>query len=291
MLIIDSNYLCWRSYYTTGELSYKEVKTGVIFTFLNQVLNLAKKFKTSDFVFCWDSKKSYRKILYPEYKANRKKSDLTQAEKENLDNAYRQFDLLRKEVLSDLGFSNVFHVTGFEGDDLIAKVIKDVGLKPDIIVVSSDNDLFQLLNFGKQVSLYELKKKELMGFDDFIKKYNFAPSLYAEAKAIGGCNGDNVKGVQGVGDPKSETSKAITFLNNQLSAGKIKDRILSKEGQEIIERNRVLVKLPFEVGSWKLPEFEIQENNFSKEKFVEVFGRYDFRSFLKRLDQWKVFYK
>ena len=65
-LIIDCNNLCYGSFYTFGELSHEEKKTGVIFGFLLQLLSLVEKFEANKFMFCWDSERNYRKIIYPE---------------------------------------------------------------------------------------------------------------------------------------------------------------------------------------------------------------------------------
>jgi len=287
-LLIDSNYLCWRAHYTTGDLSIKEQKTGVIFTFLNQVLKLSKMFDTNQFIFCWDSKKSYRKIIYPPYKYNRekKKKELTEEEKRDLQKAYKQFDMLRTEILSELGFSNVLHYPGFEADDIIAKLTKEI-VFGNKLIITSDNDMFQLLNM--YTTIYELKEKKKITLDDFCNKYNIGPALWSTAKAIGGCNSDEVIGIKGAADPKSETSKALSFIRGELNDGKIKERITSDEGKEIIKRNMSLVDLPFCDG-WELPDIKLSTDNFKKKNFVEVFDRFDFRTFLKRIGEWGLFY-
>ena len=74
-LVIDCSQLCYRSFYTTKDLSYEEERTGIIFGFLKQIFKLAQDFDTKTFIFCWDSAKSYRKQIYSDYKENRKKKD------------------------------------------------------------------------------------------------------------------------------------------------------------------------------------------------------------------------
>lgn len=280
-LIIDCNNLAYSSFYIFKNLNYLEKKTGVIFGFIQQILSLAKKFESTNFVFCWDSKKSYRKLIYPEYKANRRK-ELSNEEKADLKLAYNQFAELREKILLEMGFNNVFMQTGYEADDLIAKVVLDNQNKKNIIV-STDQDLYQLLQYS--VSIHNIRTKKIFLWKDFANKYNAAPNLWVRVKAIAGCSTDNVIGVKGVGE-----MTAIKYLQDKLQEGKIKSRIKSQEGQAIIKRNIELVVLPFQ-GRKKL-RIDFQKNDLSKEKFIEVFMQYGFSSLLKKevVENWsKVF--
>ena len=66
-ILVDGDNLGWISHYSQGELSVNDLYTGVIFGFLRQVFSLADRFETNQFVFCWDSRQSFRKKIYPEY--------------------------------------------------------------------------------------------------------------------------------------------------------------------------------------------------------------------------------
>jgi len=283
-LLIDSNYLAHRAFFVTGDLSYKEQKTGVIFTFLMQCLKLAKRFDTTDLIFCWDSKKSYRKILYPEYKSNRRK-DLSEDEKKKYQMAYNQFDILKNEALFNLGFSNVFYRIGYEADDLIAIITKN-NLNDEFVIVSSDNDLYQLLT--SKVKMFDVKKKELFTNEDFESKFNILSSQWAMAKSISGCNTDGVKGIRGISDPgHNEKSKVFLYLKGKLQGKLFKD-IDCFAGQQLINRNKQLIDLPL---VWKdAIDIELKENTFIKKKFIDVFSQYDFRSCLDNFKQWEIFF-
>ena len=99
------------------------------------------------------------------------------------------------------------------------------------------------------------------------------------AKAIGGCSTDNVEGIQGVSDPKKKTSKALKYLRGEITKGIIYDRITSKEGEAIINRNLPIVTVPYREDVMK--RMIRRRDNFSRKKFVRVFNEYHFRSFLK----------
>ena len=263
--VIDCNAVCHAAKHSMGGLSYDEKETGVIFGFIRQMYKLAKD-HGNYFVFCWDSKKSIRKEkYYPEYKENRT-SNKTEADKELDKLTYPQFDLLRKEILPQLGYVNIFMKEGYESDDLIAKLF-DRG--SDMTIATSDSDLYQLLIDG-EVQIYDLSKKKVFTETDFQRRYMIEPSLWAEVKALAGCDTDNVKGIQGVG-----IVTAIKYLKGDLKKTTVAYKRIM-EGEEIIERNRKLVTLPFE----NTPKIELGHNQPSLREFVKVCQRYGFESML-----------
>jgi 5'-3' exonuclease len=258
------------------ELSHHDLATGVIFGFLSRVLVLAHKFKTNDIVFCWDSKSSVRKKLYPEYKAQRRK-DKTEKELAELEIAVKQFTTLRRKILPAIGFRNVFVQKGLEADDLIAKtVIKKEGR---FVIVAADEDLFQLLEWFN-VRMYIPTKKKIMTRERFAEEYGISPGYWYAVKQIAGCSSDNVKGVQGVGE-----KTAIKYLTKTLKyTSKAYKEITNRENAGLFARNLELVMLPH----WATKEIERVDNEFSIKGFKKVCRKYGMESFLgPKLRQWK----
>jgi len=275
-LIFDGNALGYAAFHAYGDLEDDLGNpTAVIFGFIRLILAIQEKLNGDEWIFCWDSRKSFRKDIYPQYKASREENK-TEDELAKRRSAHEQFTKLRKEVIPALGFANNFISPGYEGDDLMAAILDDVDPYKNILC-TSDNDMFQCLD---DCDIYHLATKKMFTRNDFMKKFKIWPEQWAEAKAIGGCNGDGVFGIEGVADPKKNTSKALKYLNDDLNKGIILNRIESTEGQEIIRRNLRLVKLPFE---GKTPiKFKLGPNELSKEKFEEVFEKYRFISLLEK---------
>jgi len=271
-LVIDCNFLCYKAMFSGAEdLTWEEKRTGIIFNFLLQIFKLAKVFETSRFIFCWDSRQSFRKKLYPEYKANRELEVLSPEEQIIKKLGFRQFDEIRCDVLPALGFKNVFIQTGYEGDDLIAA---QVYAYPEMVVVGTDNDLWQLLDF---CSMYDSKKKELFTKRDFEKKWGIFPLQWGEVKCLAGCSGDNVEGIAGVGN-----ITAIKYLKGLLpDGGVVKERIDSKEGQKIIERNEQLVVLPPKTDKCNR-RVDFGGEVFRIDNFVSIFQQYGFNSMINK---------
>lgn len=274
-LVIDCNNLCYSAFYTFWKLSYEEKKTGVVFGFLQRILFLADKFDTNKFIFCWDSRKSYRKLIYPEYKANRRK-DLTEQEEIDYALAFKQFDALREKVLPGLGFGNVFQQNGYEADDLIAEAV--LHTNGEFIVVSTDKDLYQLLH---KCDIYNQRTKKIITHKDFQEMYDIPCSRWVGTKSLMGDSGDNIPGIKGVG-----LKKAIQWIKNELPKGVIKNRIKSADNFELLARNIILIELPYP-GIKKI-KMIMKEDEFNRNKFVDIFVDYGFESFLRKdmLNKW-----
>jgi DNA polymerase-1 len=257
-------------------LSHEDHPTGVIFGFLRELQKLSEEFESPNFVFAWDSKKSFRRDVYPDYK---KKPPLEDPEMiDILRSGKPQFSEIRLKVLPHLGFNNNFIQTGLEADDLIAWIVKDHAWEYDhTYIVTSDEDLFQLLH--DKVSMYNPREKKIYTKEDFIKEKGVDPNMWYWVKAVAGCSSDNVKGVVGVGE-----KTAIKYLKNELKMG-------SKKWQDIKEFdpsfNFSLVKLPHERSS----PVDLVLNTLDFSVFEGLCLDYGFNSFLKKevYKKWEEF--
>ena len=264
MILIDANNLSYISYHSVGELSYEEIPTGVLFGFLRSVLNIVDALQDNFVVFCWDSKKSFRKFMYPKYKMNRISKTEEEMEVKRIIN--RQMELLRKEILPEMGFNSNLTATGYEADDIIALC----STKNPCTIVSTDKDLFQLLT--SDVVVYNPITKIKLTYDGFTDMYGIPPITWIMVKAIMGDKSDNIEGVKGVAD-----KTAIKYIKGELNPGKIKARI--DDSKAIIYRNQKLITLPFKYTKHK-PFVRVIKNKFNRRSFIEVFDRYHFISFL-----------
>lgn len=274
-LVVDCNYIAYQAFFTLGELSKKDIPTGVIFGFLSRILHLGMLFKTNNIIFCWDSKHSKRKEIFKQYKANRTK-DMSEDDLARRKIMFEQFKTLRKEVLPEMGFGNVYCKKGYEADDLIAQFIKDnhhrcASEDDRFYIISADEDLFQLIQEG--VSMYRLSKKIMTTWQSFKKEYGIHPLGWWRVKTIAGCRTDKVPGVPGVGE-----KTAIKYLLKKLKKNSSAyQKIKSEETRELEKRNARLVVLPFD---GLMPIYQ-KSNCFNPTAFKRICKRYGFRSFAK----------
>lgn len=279
-IIIDCSALCYASAHTLRGLEADEVETGVIFGFLRQIRALSQLFHSTDIVFCWDSKSSKRKELFPEYKVKRGKKKKDDPELAAIFAAtYRQMDKLKNHVIPSMGFLNSFEQDGFEADDLIADIVFGY---PNCVMVTNDADMYQLLDYA---DMWKPMKKELVTANSFQDKYGIVASEWAMVKAVAGCSTDEVPGIPGVGE-----KTAIKYLNHILPE-KYKAYANIEEGwQEVVMRNEPLVRLPFE-GTEHITLVDHYSLNILG--FWKMCNEFRFESFSKGVEKtkWELFFR
>lgn len=260
-----------------SNLSMDEMRTEVIFSFMNQLFSLAQKFDNAQFVFVWDSRESKRRKIYPEYK--HRKIEKTPEDIAFDELTLPQFDRIRCEVLPSLGFNNIFIKEGYEADDIIAAMVLN---RPGLFtIISRDNDLFQLLRYA---DMYDPQTKKTYTKFTFNSAYGIGPGLWPKVKAIAGCTSDNVKGVDRVGEVT-----AIKYLKGTLKK-EAKTYIAIEENKKLIDFNLKLVKLPF---AGLTNRFDLTTDNLTTGKFLETFRTLGFRTFLsdREFPDWERLFK
>jgi len=183
-LIVDFSAVWWRQWHASGDeaVSYAAQRT------LGQIREHAAQHGAT--VIALDSRKSWRRDKWPEYKANRPAKDELSLEQ------------MRRtvEALRDDGFVLV-ELDSYEADDVIASLV--AAIDGERVILSQDKDLLQLL--GPGVTMYHLGRNEVVDAAMVKAELGVEPSKVAEWLALTGDKSDNVPGVAGVG-PKRATS-------------------------------------------------------------------------------------
>ena len=208
-LILDCSYLCYRAYYAFPDLHHGDIATGITFGFFRDLVKFQDQFATDKIIFTFDFGAPLRSKEHPGYKATRQVVNKDELRKRNYIRAARE--KLRETTLLQLGYRNVFFQEGYEADDIIASLCQSIPDDDEIIIISSDHDLYQLLSH--RVSMYSPSSEidPLVTLQSFYHKYGVTPDQWADVKAIAGCRGDNVIGIYGIGE-----LKAISYLKGEL---------------------------------------------------------------------------
>lgn len=286
LAVIDANYLSWRSFYAHPNLSVRlddrRVLVGMAYGFLQAIVSLVKHYDVKRIVVAWDSEKfSRRKMLHKSYKANRKKDP-------NLIAAWQEQRAIVVELLNEMPITQIT-IDGEEADDVIASVVyQEPGMK---LIVGSDHDLFQLLS--KKVHMLILRKniEFIYSVKRFKKEYGFRPKDYWQVMSLTGDRGDNVPGI-----PRFGEKTAIKFLKkfpdtvadicqkagpptiSEECAAELEKRCGSFEKAcETIKLARRLTKLQ---RGLQLTEAWETAADGDWQGFLEVLGRYEFRSMM-----------
>jgi DNA polymerase I len=290
-IIIDGNNIAMRNFHKLPELKNNSGEpTGAIYGFFNTLLLLDNKFKPDEFVICWDGgRAAWRRELYPEYKANRVRS-------ETADLFYPQLEAIRR-MCGMLNNVQTLHVIGYEADDLIAARV--FALKENyqnIKIYSSDEDFVQLVDFG--VSVINPKNDEPT---EVLKKYDCSARYYLYAKCMAGDSSDNIFGFRGVGIPtalkfvKSINPSSIHGLSSDdvfakaAKAGKAISQLNRETFSSIVMRNYNMMSLEYAASiadNEKILQ-NLTTGNFQEDALLEEFSRYNLTRHKERIQQFK----
>ncbi|GGE32504.1 DNA polymerase I [Agaricicola taiwanensis] len=133
------------------------------------------------------SETTFRKEIYPEYKAHRPElPDDLRPQLSLIREATRAFDLPCIEQ------------DGYEADDIIATYAEQAAAAgAKVTIISSDKDLMQLVT--PLVSMFDPIKDKVIGPDEVFEKFGVTPDKVVEVQALAGDATDNVPGVPGIG--------------------------------------------------------------------------------------------
>ncbi|WP_212111713.1 DNA polymerase I [Bartonella queenslandensis] len=250
LLLVDGSGYVFRAYYALPPLKRKKdgLPVGAVAGFCNMLWKLlcdARNTTTgivpTHFAVIFDySSDTFRKQIYPQYKANRI---------EPPEDLIPQFALIRQATKA---FNlPCIEKEGFEADDLIAtyaQLATKVGAKTTII--SSDKDLMQLVN--KHVSLYDGMKDKHIGISEVIEKWGVPPEKMIDLQALIGDSTDNVPGIPGIG-PKIAAQLLNQFGSLDLLLQRVTEIKQTKRRENIqayseqVKISRELVRLKTDV--------------------------------------------
>ena len=275
-LFIDFSFLCHRALHSMGGLNHADIPTGVLYGFFESIRALAAdpRIRSNQCHLFLDSKQSYRRQLFPAYKAKRHQ-DKSPEERRTAAALHQQMGLLAG-ALPGMGFPTYIQV-GLESDDLLAKAAERGG-----VVITADSDLWQCISPG--TAWFDPGRNVMYGPLSFREKKGIDPWHWRMVKALAGCHTDEVPGIPGVGE-----KTAIDFINHNLPAkGKKWAAIHSPAGAATVERNLALVSLPHPrtraVDLWPITYNEAAFFAFAKE--------HGMASYLEapRMNEWLAFF-
>lgn len=195
VLIVDSLNLCFRWKHSKS-LDFAD-------DFINVVKSLQKSYKCSKVILLSDMGSStYRKNIYPEYKANRaeKYAEQTEKEAEEFRLFFEEFERAMQLAEAELP---LLRFKGVEADDLAAYIVKRAKHYNiyNIWLISSDKDWDLLIS--EQVSRFSYVTRKEVTWNNWNEHYDCEPDQYISIKCLMGDAGDNIKGIEGIGPKRA----------------------------------------------------------------------------------------
>lgn len=197
LMLVDGMALLFRAYYATASSGYiRRTKAGVptnaIYGFLRYMWDAIDKFQPTHVACCWDmGSKTFRTEQFASYKGNRPEAP---------DDLVPQFSLVR-DVTECLGIPNL-GVVGYEADDCIGTLARRYGDSMNVMILSGDHDLLQLVNDSTSVIIMKKGHGNYMHYtpETLYAEKGLSPRQVIDVKGLMGDTSDNYPGVRGIGE-------------------------------------------------------------------------------------------
>ena len=277
LALLDGHSLAYRAFYALPpDLATPSGQvTNAVFGFTSMLIKLLDDEKPDAIAIAWDRKEpTFRKELYPEYKATRTKAP----------DIFRSQIPLIEEVLDAMEMPQV-SVAGFEADDIIATLAnqgRELGY--DVVVVTGDRDAFQL-SADDLTILYTLR-----GITDTVhatprwlkEKYDVTPDRYVEYAALRGDSSDNLPGVPGVGEKTAakliNAYPSLEALYDSLDSQTPKLRENLEAAREQVFLNRTMMTMLDDVPTGEIDPNALVIEPFNRDVVRALFDELAFAS-------------
>lgn len=252
MILVDYSQVSLSNILSFGKDLKKDNESEIIDLIRHVTLSTIKSYKKKygskygEVVICCDGRKYWRRDIFPNYKAARKKS----RDKSDL-NWKLIFDTLsqiREEIKENFPYK-VLHFENMEADDIIASMVfktQDLGQHEDVLIISSDKDFRQLQQFDNVTQWSPMQKKMV------ISKRNEIPQQRIE-HIVRGDSGDGIPNILSDDDVFITEGKRQKPLSKKRLAeffDKGFDACLNEDERRNWERNQNLVdfdRIPEEI--------------------------------------------
>ena len=283
LFLIDGNSLAYRAFFALPEsiATHDGRPTNAIYGLASMFAKMLTDFSPSAVVVAWDAGWSGREKTYEPYKAERKSRP----------------DLLKEQwphlmpLAEAFGFTNI-KVDGYEADDVIASLTKrarEQGI--DVMVVSGDRDVYQLVEDGVRVMTTSrgVTDTKIYDAEGVMERYGVPPELVTDLIGLKGDTSDNIPGVPGIGDKTAaqllqEFGSLEEVLANvdKISGAKRKENLTNHADDARISKQLATAILDID---FELDLDELMGAEMDRSRLREVAREHELRVILERLEE------
>ncbi|OGP93476.1 MAG: DNA polymerase I [Deltaproteobacteria bacterium RBG_16_48_10] len=280
LLLIDGSSYIYRAFYAISHLSNsKGLPTNAAYGFTQMILKVLKDQRPEYLAVVFDAKgPTFRSEAYKEYKANRP------AMPESL---VLQIPYIKKIIESYR--IPTLEMEGYEADDLIGAVAKRMEQEADVIVITGDKDILQLVS--DHIQVYDPMKEKRFGVEEVVDRFGLRPDQMVEMMGLAGDAIDNIPGVPGIGEKTAtELIKNFGSIENllahldQVRQKRLKEKLETYGEQARLSRRlatiRTDVPISIELKHFLLPLPDLRS-------LREIFKELEFNKLLKELPEEK----
>lgn len=294
-IVFDISNLLYRSFFVQRSEPEDIVAGLATHTALVMLNKYFKMFKPDKVVMAFD-RKSWRKeytasekcISKKPYKGNRRK-DMTEAQQAKYQRFIDHIAEFEKMIEEHTTIITLFE-NRLEADDLIAGFCQlHEGTDDEVIIISTDSDLLQLMKYGNVKIISPANDKE-QKLDDF----NNDPEYYIFNKCVRGDSTDNVQSAfPGVRSKRIEKAYNDPFERVQLmkEVWKNEEQVEFKV-EELFAENELLINLEKQPNDIRrliltsVDKSETKERQFSLFFILKFVGKYKLVKIKESIDQY-----
>jgi 5'-3' exonuclease len=281
MIIFDYNQVAISSLMEQIGSSKKPVEEDLVrHMILNVIRTYVKKFKEKygpEVIIACDNKNYWRREIFPEYKASRKKT--RDASGHDWTSIFEVLGKIKQE-LKDHSPYKVIDVDTCEADDIIAVLTMKNSSTQNVMILSSDKDFSQLQKFPNVDQYSPILKKHI--------KEHF-PSVQLKQLIIRGDKGDGIPNILSKDDvfvtggrqkPITE-AKIINWLNQEPK------EFCNEEMLRNYSRNEMLIdlsKIPENLINQILEKYDVAKGK-SKNEFMNYMIKNKLKNLLEVIDE------
>jgi DNA polymerase-1 len=247
LVILDGMAYAFRAFYAVPEMSNSQGQaTNALYGFAGALRRAEKQFKPAAAVVAFDSPGgSFRDEMLADYKGHR------DAPPEAL---VSQFPLI-EELAAAMGWS-LLKQARMEADDIMATLCK-AGRKAgyEVILMTSDKDILQLVGPGVHVYRENPKGASLYGPAEVKERYAVGPELIGDLLGLMGDSSDNIPGVPGVGEKTAAkllleygSMEKVLKAAPKMKPGKLMENLQQFAEQARLSRRLAALKDDVELG-------------------------------------------
>jgi DNA polymerase-1 len=283
LFLIDGNSLAYRAFFALPEsiATHDGRPTNAIYGLASMFAKMLIDHDPTAVVVCWDAGWSGRELTYEPYKSQRKPRP----------------DLLRDQwphlmpLAEAFGFTNI-KVDGYEADDVIASLTKRAREQNlDVMVVSGDRDVYQLVEKGVRVMTTSRGVTDTKIYDSkgVVERYGVPPELVTDLIGLKGDTSDNIPGVPGIGDKTAaqllqEYGDLEGVLANidKISGAKRKENLTNHAEDARISKQLATAITDIDI---ELDLDDLCSKQMDRSRLREVAREFELRVILERLEE------
>lgn len=284
LFLIDAYALIYRAFFAFGSrplTSAKGENTSAPFGFATFLHDLCDEHKPEYLAVVFDSGRSHREKLYPEYKATRQKMP---------DELKESLPRIRDIVQAFRG--QIVEAEGWEADDVIGTLAaRAVSGGLEAVIVSGDKDFYQLVRRG--VRLLNPGRKGRGGVPthwvdegNATEKFGVPPARVVDYMALVGDSSDNVPGAPGIG-PKTaakllgayDTLDGVLEHADEVAGKRVRESLLTNREQILLSRELVTIRTDV---SLDLELDDLRASAPDSARLRQLYVDLEFRSLLTR---------